>query len=290
MSTFTDNIPITPAPVVSGTNTATESTRLPQYDGERVTMTQVYSGTRSAVFAKFNQLIGNPNIQSITTQELNGPGSIAMGVTWRSANGVEFIGNDESDIWTVYPMEIPAALATHPYFQVTFLGAVQGLMDTYIARAEIALANGTDIDDVDLGAYDAYVKRYYALRLSGVAEYPKSGVVVRRNFRTNSQQDIAEGISDVDTVKGIGELNAPSDLVAFLQAFRRIKSYATADPSSAVFEQASWEFLVKQPSITGPYGGPWDADFEWWGIDRWSAVLYPGGSWDPKMSGKNVIE
>jgi hypothetical protein len=277
--TFEDASPLTTAPAIAGQQDYTETSRKPMYSDGRLTWEQTLSGKRASVVAKINDLIAEETkLESIQTSESNGGTILHATVTYRA---------DEAE-WSVEPFEIPADLATHPYFQLAYIPESGVMFEELIAQADTALANG-EVVRISASAYAPYLRRYYALRQAGVEQYPRYGISLKKRGRTKAVQDIVDYMENVGFVRKIAQIGAPADTVAMLSAMRRINEYSDSNPANYATVTQLWEFVQRVPRITGADRGPWDYEYEWWGLDQWSAVLYPGGSWDPDIRGKNIV-
>jgi hypothetical protein len=284
---FVDILPTTAAPVIAGTDDITRTERLPSFSGGREVMRETWEGPRAKVLAKYAALLASPGIESLTLAQGSSGGKLALIVEWRSGGGESEAGTGDDERWSIEKLEIPAALATHPYFQLPYIPASGIEFAELIARVDQAIAAGDSKPPLitEQAGYQTYLDRYWGHVLAGVQEYPKMGIHLTREFRAVSVGEITGYCQFVGQVRTIAQIQAPANYAAIISSFRSIKSYATSDPTSPTYQSSKFEFLQLPPGITGPTKGPWDVRFEWWGVDKWSRVLYPSGTWDPGTEG-----
>lgn len=212
-------------------------------------------------------------------------------VTWKS----EFSGSgstpqddgvpDEAgDKWACNPIEIPTSLAAHPYFQAAYVTEAGSIIEDEIALADAALSRGQAY--VATGDYKQWVRRYYGLRMAGVEEWPQLGVEVTRSFSTDILQDVVAIIPTVFQVVQPAAIGMPIGLTAIIAQLLKIEDYDSSDPNSYNLVQNSLEWLHRAPSINVSQqvngNDQYDVTDTYWGVWKWSSVLYPGGTWDPQ--------
>lgn len=277
--------------------------REPRKSGGSVSTVDTWGGTIDAINEYFNELVNNRWATDISVTHQGKAATLQC--TWAidfeesAADPYEEGAPDEDPgDWYLSPIEVPTALAAHPYFQ-SFYRPTSGLTgEDVIARAEHFIANGEDplADIADLGIenerdetrYEAVVGRYYALRLAGVSEYPQYGMELQHSFETEDEDKIKDLLDTMGRVVDLGDIGPPDELRNLLGNMETIDTYETTDPDSAIRIAEGFEWLRRPPRIRVNTDGDkpvYTVEDTCWGLERWSAVLY-GGSWDPPTEGQ----
>jgi len=279
------NLITTPAasPVFAGdsTNIVLESS-IPVYsDGQEKTV-QVWVGNRAAILEMYQDYVEYSGVESIQPTQRQA-GQVALTITW----GFSLSGGDPEDqaapTWRVRRIRVTQPLAAHPYWQLEYLPGEGSVIEEHIAQADHALSLGIEYDAAQAGGYEAWVKRYYALRSAGTDSFVAYGFSLAKSFRTTSDADLINAVEHNNQVRSINDIDPPAGIKSMLQAIPKITSYDSSDPSTANYNEDGdeWEWLQIPPEVNGTENGPWSVEAEWIGLEKWSAVLYPGGSWDP---------
>ena len=268
--------------------------REPSRSGSQRQTEDEWGGTTPAAREWYQRLATNPLVQSIRLTQ-NGRSS-TVSVTWKVEFGGdnpepqdEGIEDDAGDDWNCEPIIIPTALAAHPYFQVAYVAGGE-IIEEEIARADAALQRGREY--VASGPYKEWVKRYYGLRMAGVEEWPQLGVEIRRNFETTDENVVAAIMPTVGQVVPVANIGMPAGMAAIIAQIRKIRDYGaggagSSDPGAYNLEANTFEWLHRPLSFgVRQLGGDppvdrYTATDTYWGIWKWSAVIYPEGSWDP---------
>jgi hypothetical protein len=284
----------------SAATTATLKSRTPTRTPTEARTIDVWGGSEAAINELYAELSTNSMCRGLSPNR-NGASS-TLTVTWN----VDFVGDfatpqeagildETADKWTITPLEIPTALASHPYFQTAYVPASGEIIEDGIAEADDAIAN-SETGYENAGAYSEEVNRYYALRMAGVEEFPQIGVEIRRTFETTEQPDLEDIMQTVGLVVAADQAGFPVGIRAALEAIPRIDSYnSPGTPTEPEFSVSSFEWLHKMPSIelvrVQGVDDRYTVTDVWWGAWSWSSVLYPGdknnkvlvpgGTWDP---------
>lgn len=268
-------------------NTVYLEKREPSRSGARRETTDTWGGSSAAIRAMYARLSLNRMAESMRIAQ-NGAAS-TLTVTWPvdafSGETPQDDGIDEADAdrWSLSPIEIPTALAAHPYFQTGYEPGAGAIIEDGIAAADLSISNGEP--HIADGAYKDYTSRYYALRMAGVEEWPQLGVQISRSFNTTELGEIAAVMDTVNQVVQVGAIAPPAGILAAIAALKKIDSYESSDPATYVLIANAFEWLHRPPDITLNMAGDVDrynVRDMWWGVWKWSAVLYPGGTWDPQ--------
>jgi len=267
-------------------NTMYLVSRLLSRQGATRATVDTWEGSKAAADEMYEDYKNHALVSSITTAQNGGKKSVTL--TWP----VEFTDGafpgegdvDESgDVWSMSFIEVPTPLVAHEYFQTAYVEGSGEIIEDEIARCESALKRGRSY--VASGEYKEYVSRYYALRVAGVEEYMQFGVELRRTFTSTDVNEITAIPATMGQVVAIANIGAPAAMVSVINAITRIANYTTSDPSTVQFENAAFEFLHRPPDLTleGDDVEPkWSSVDSWWGLAKWSKVIYPGGTWDPQ--------
>lgn len=268
-------------PVIAGsTTTIYLVSRLPRLSDGTEQTDDVYEGPETPIREMYEDYKTYTSVADISMSK-GQAGKYVLNVTWGVGPLDITPGVTEQAEWDLQPVEVVVPLAAHPYFQVAYVAASAEIIEDRIAEVDHAIATGTPY--TSSGDYKDWVKRYYGLRLAGVNGYHAHGVSLTKVFRTDDLADIHTYVENVGKVVDINiDIAPPVDIETLLEKFRRVTSYGSADPSSYVYTANEWEFVQKSPVVQGPEEGPWEVQLEWIGLDQWSAVLYPDGSWDPQ--------
>jgi len=273
----------TPAasPDIKGTATAIvleSRNKSKDKDGLPVTI-DVYSGAATPIFEMYDDYRVKPLVKNIVTG--NGmAGKKTLTITWQGSGSSG--GEDETDAppeWTIDPIEAVRALAAHPYFQTAYAPGSGEIVHDRLAEADYAISRGKPY--VATGTYKTRIARYYGLRMAGVDGFPVYGISITKSFKTNSKGNIQDAFENAGISVNINDINPPEHIQDGLEALQRIASYGSDDPGSFVMAANNWEFVQRPPRVNGPEDGPWSVSIEWIGLDQYSAVIYPRGSWDP---------
>jgi len=283
-----------PVSVNVGTTVRLES-RLPSLSSGEESTNEVWSGARDPIMAMYGDYAIKTGVGSLTVGE-RGAGMLELRVTWNfsitsfsDADDEPVVDEDDKPQWNIERIRVTSPLASHPYWQLAYIAASGSRIEDHIAQVDFSIAHGDVYDPASAGDYEEWVKRYWALRIAGVDSYPEYGVSIRKTFRTDNAVDIRDVTATAKQVVNINNLRAPKAIRDALAMLPKITGYtdANGDPSSNPgdvrmnIQGAEWEFYQLPPTFSGPANGPWELDVEWIGMERWSAVLYPGGSWDP---------
>jgi len=121
--------------------------------------------------------------------------------------------------------------------------------------------------------------------MAGVEEWAQLGIEIKRTFKTQNLATVQALIATVGRVQAVANIGMPAGLKAVVDAITRIDSYTSADPSSAQFAAGAFEFLHRPIAVGYEIVNgvdSYDVTDTWWGLQQWSAVIYPGGGWDPQ--------
>jgi len=211
--------------------------------------------------------------------EVSLQGQGARGVVVLSIADESVAANVET--WELRELEVMRDIAEHAYFDCS------GVMPEIIAGIEEAIKKGDRYNTAEEGSLETEAKRYYALRIRGVDKYIHSGVEITKTLTTSKRSVTDIPLTYVNCVVTLDDINPPSSIVGNLADLRRINRGATHDLSSGSypgtsFEAAEWEWLMRMPSIRIGAKGRREITYRWWGLENWSKVLYPGGTWDPE--------
>ena len=276
-------------PVIAGDATQVVlEFRCPQSGPDGQQVVERWVGARDPVLAMYEDYYGENGLESIGIQE-RPAGQLALNIVWNAPwSGTIFNPGDADPEWNVRPIRVTPPLATHPYWQVAYVAGTGEFIEERMAEAEHAIETGAAYAYDAGGTYDEWVDRYHALRMAGVEHYTLYGVSLAKQIRTTKASDLRDYAPKINivaaTLNDIAGGAPPAWVRDYPNAIRRIHSYISgASPlvDNIQFEVGKWEFLQLPPEIRGPKDGPWTLSVEWHGLDRWSRVLYPGGSWDP---------
>lgn len=185
--------------------------------------------------------------------------------------------------WNVDIIEVMRPLASHPYFQRPYFPASGYTIERELAKADLAVGTGEEYTP-DL-YYGEYVSKYYALRVAGVVQYPALGVEVRKVYTTTDNITISSAYSKIGfAVDLTQDIAPPIPVLTGLEQLKKITGYTSSDPDSYTLANDTWEF-IKRPTRMVMSGNAnsnqTKLEETWWGIDRWSKVLYPTAQGSP---------
>ena len=266
---------------IKGTATAVIlESRNPAFDGETEQTIDVYSGPAAPVLEMYADYKVKKGVADIKTGD-GTAGKKTLTITWAMAPAdIDPSADEEKPQWSVEPIEAVRALAAHPYFQLAYIGGTGELAVDRIAEADYAIGRGMPY--VSKGAYKEWTKRYYGLKMAGVDGAPVYGLSITKSFKTTSAADLSDAFEKTGFVIAIGDIGLPAAEQNAAEKLQRIVSYGSSDPATFQMAATRWEFVQRPPRFSGPEGGPWQVSIEWIGLDQYSKVLYPGGSWDPE--------
>jgi len=259
------------------------------YTGGRTTTQDIWTGTRLAVKEFFNQLRDNTDVSNMTFNPNGRKGTLT--VDWRVAFTEGSTPIDDPDVietneWSIDPIEIPTPLVAHPYFQVAYIAGSGEVIEDEIARCESFIKRGKAY--TASGTYEDWVKRYYGLRMAGVEEYIQMGLEISRKYTVNSEEDVKSALEKVGQVLNINDLviaGMPNDLASVIRSIPKITDYTSADPTTFVTAPSLFEFVVRMPTINVSNNlTTYEIDARFIGLEKWSSVIYPNGSWDPPVT------
>jgi len=268
-------------------NTMYLKSREPQMSGNQAQTEEMWQGSTTAARAMYEEYKENPLITSMGLSQSGGKSSLR--VLWF----VDFVYGvapepdaDNVITWDWTFVEIPTPLAAHEYFQYPYIPASGELIEDEMARADSAIKRGRSF--VATGVYADWVNRYYALKMAGVEEWMQYGIEISKSYSTDDLA-VAKAVHQNTGEAGlIATVGAPADVTAAINELQRIESYGSATPTSAVFAAANFEYVKRPPrcsyAIINALNPRFDIVETWLGVAKWSAVIYPGGSWDPPLS------
>lgn len=174
---------------------------------------------------------------------------------------------DNNAVWEVYGNTFVKDLRTAPYFNPS------GSIYQYIIEADAALERGEKYEYADVPTWSANIQRYLGLKLAGVEGYNFSGAVIRKSIKVSTRGTIVASWKDVNFVVDLAtDINPPAAVIGVLSELERPVAGQMGDGTR---ESASWEWL-KQCPVIRTAGSPrlFEIQYEWWGADQWSKVLY----------------
>ena len=193
--------------------------------------------------------------------------------------------DDSIPEWDINPVKIMRPLAAHPYWQREYAPTAGYDINREMARMDVLIAQGEPYSGD--GFYDDFTSKYYYLRAAGVINYPALGIEIRKTFTTSSTSSVSDSFSNIGRVQAIEDIGPPTLVEAAMSAIEQISGYGSADPDSAVFTAGAWEF-AKEPTVLNLSGNADSTivriEETWIGLDRWSKVIYPGGTWNPPQT------
>ncbi|MCP4528933.1 MAG: hypothetical protein GY833_23940 [Aestuariibacter sp.] len=276
-----------PAVSTDDGNTMYLTSREPAMSDNQTQTAEVWSGTRAAALEMYEEYKENSLIKNMRIVQ-NG-GKSDLNVLW----SVDFTEGETPEpdadnviTWDWDFIEIPTPLAAHEYFQAAYIPASGELIEDEIARADSAIKRGRSF--AASGAYADWVNRYYALRMAGVEEWMQYGIEISKSYSTDDIDVAKEAHQGVGEAGLMATVSAPADVVTAISELQRIESYGTSSPTSAVFAPSKFEFVKRPPKSTYSLINNTNPRFDivetWLGVAKWSAVIYPGGSWDPPQN------
>lgn len=269
-------------------NTVVLVSREPGRSGPQQQTIDVWEGSTAAIREQYDEYQTNSLVSNIGVTQ-NGSMS-TLRITWSVSFTEGEIPEDDPNAddtdgktWTWDFVEIPTPLAAHPYFQTSYIPASGEIIEDEIARCDSFIKRGRQY--TASGAYADWVSRYYALRMAGVEEWIQYGVELRKNYTSDVLLDAQTAHEGVGQVFQIAAMGVPADVLETLNVLQKIDSYTTALPTSYVLTPALFEYVKRPPSCgySSVSSQPrFDIMETWIGVQEWSAVIYPGGSWDPQ--------
>lgn len=287
-----------PAAHTDDQNTMYLESREPSRSGSDSQTVDLWNGSITAARELYSMYESHSLVDGIALTQNGQKGAVR--ITW----GVSFTEGEEPEDdpyvdpdaevseWSWGFIEVPAPLAAHPYFQEAYSDTGEVIEDE-IARCDAAIKRGRPY--TASGVYAEWTKRYYALRIAGVEEWIQYGVELVRTHAVNNVIDAQKAHDGVGKVYGIGGVaanqahvpNIPQDVVDAIKAIDRIQDYSSAAPDDYNLTPASFEFVKRPPQCAYSVIGDairYDITESWVGLAKWSAVIYPDGTWDPQGS------
>jgi len=287
VTTIIDGSAASPAVSTDDGNTVVLRSREPSRSGDKTQTVDVWEGTTAAILEFFEEMNTHRLIDSITPTQ-NG-GKATLRIVWsvlftagETPDDDPDADEDEGEEWGTDFIEIPTPLAAHPYFQTSYVEGAGSIIEDEIARCDSAIKRGRTY--TPNGPYADWVGRYYALRMAGVEEWTQYGIAVSRRFTTDNRADAVATVDDMGQVIAAAQIGMPQSVRAVIDNVPKILDYATALPSSHNLIRGDFEFVQRPPQIMTSIVNNverYDITLTWWGVARWSAVIYPGGTWDP---------
>ena len=180
------------------------------------------------------------------------------------------------ETWELRELEVMKDIGEHPYF------GASGSMPDAIAKVEAGLKKGLTFDEIDLPGFETEMEAYYGLRTRGVDKYISSGVELTRTLTTSRRSIVDLHLDLVNTVVSLdSDINPPLEIDQALQELRKLDEGANLPYGDDDFSAASWEWLMRMPTVRVGAKGRREITFRWWGMEKWSQILYPGGTWAP---------
>jgi len=279
--------PESPALVTGSSSTVYLRSREPAVNNGEEQTVEVWEGTTEAIREAFNERKSNGLVQSISIDQSGAKSSLNITYTQAFTSG-EPDENSESG-WSASFLEVPTPLAAHPYFQVAYVAGSGELIEDEIARADSAIKRGREY--VASGVYKEWVKRYYGLRIAGVEEWTQYGVEITHSYTTDQQAVATASTDNVGVVVAINDIGMPGPLKTVVENIPRIAfpndpDNPNPDPGAQQLERAALEYIGRAPDVAVTIDNDGKAKFtiteRWWGLAKWSAVIYKGGTWDPQ--------
>jgi hypothetical protein len=277
------SVVISPAAAANIKGTATAvvlQSRNPSFDGETTKTVDVYSGPSAAVLEMFDDYFPKKGVLDIKTDD-GAAGKKTLTIIWNLPPSEIAAGADEEKPqWSVEPIEVVRGLAAHPYFQLAYAPGSGELALDRISEADYAMSRGMPY--IAKGVYQDWTKRYYGLKMAGVDGFPVYGLSITKSFKTDSAADLSAAFENAGISVALGDIGMPAAESSAAEQLQRISGYTSSNPGSFQLAPTQWEFVQRPPRFSGPEGGPWQVSVEWIGLDQYSTVLYPGGTWDPE--------
>lgn len=191
--------------------------------------------------------------------------------------------------WSFDIIEVQRPLASHPYFQVTYIPGAGVEINEGLAKVDIMVTKGeaytvpAGFDD-----YDDWLHRYYSLRCAGIETYPALGLQLNKTYVTSDPSVCSDAFSRIGQVHTLQQISPPELFLAAMMGLDQIASYTSSDPNTVRYTVGAWEFVKRPPQMqsSGNENSNTVRITEmWWGTDRWAKVLYKGGTFDPPISG-----
>lgn len=230
------------------------------------------------------------NVTGGSLSVVSGKGSV--GINYSCDSGSEPQGGEVEGTapeWNFEPMENMRSLASHPYW-LEYVPEAGYTIDQYLVMIDLQISKGQAYSDPSGGYYDAWLKRYYALKACGVEEYPTYGLQLTKSYVTSDVDQVITAFTGIGQCHSITEINPPEMYMAAMGALQQIKDYGLTNPDNPAnvrYDAGKWEWL-KRPTLMSPGGNEKSNIVRitemWWGVDRWSKVFYKGGTWDPPIT------
>ena len=239
------------------------------------TQSTIYEGPRVKAEALFTDFKDDSEIDSVT---IDPSGDVArLTVVVADPDGSSGTG-DVGVVWEIVSTELSRDMRTHPYF-ITASGSI--FEDMLLADKK--LARGESYNAGDYGV-PTVMKRYWALRISGVETYFQSVLVLRKTTTVSLRSDVEAAYEGINRVVALATVDPPRALLGPLTLLPVITDYNDYDiPTAPNIVNGDWEWLKKTPRVRSIQGARRvEIGEEYWGADAWPSVFY-GGTYDPQM-------
>jgi hypothetical protein len=264
------------APVVKGVDGMTlTATRKRKSAANGETTEYDYEGPLAKAQAYFDDARTNTEYDDVTLEPVGGArGKVTIAIADETMAAAV-------TVWELRELEIMQDIGQHPYFDVS------GAFASVMADIEEKIKKGERYNTADAGALETEAQRYYALRMRGVDKYISSGVEITKTLTTSGRADVGIAFTQVNQVVTLDDINPPESIVGNLSELRRLirgvqHNLSSGSYPGSSFEAAEWEWLMRMPTVRVGAKGRREIMFRWWGLESWSKVLYPGGTWDPE--------
>jgi len=251
-------------------------------------LVEEFAGSKAKVEAAYDAALGSANLANASLRVQKGTGTLS--VTYQSQQGTS---EEEAEVtpaeWSFDVLEIVRPLASHPYFQTKYIPESGYEISELLAYVETLIAKGEPFaSPPQTSAYDAWLKRYYAMKCAGVESYTAVGLQLTKTYVTSSPFACASAYYGISRVDPLDNIDPPELIYACMFAVESITGYTSDDPATVQYAAGAWEWLKKAPQLQS--AGNENSNTvriteSWWGLDTWSKVLYEGGTWDP---GSNI--
>lgn len=242
----------------------------------------------------------------IDISKSGGTGTVTL-TRYDADSGAGPVDLDRNAIWTADMQEIQRDIRTHKYFDVS------GIVSYQMTQIDKAIEHGEPIGTASMTENKRMMK-YLGMRRAGYQTYPVCMLIITKSIVTSSRSIIRASYEHINRIVPLNDINGESGTIAGINppdaiiqdltkmAYVGANGYASHDPHTSLEHDilgdklagettgtpateslVEWEWIKKPPTCQSSNGKKFEIKYTWWGLTRWSAVLY-GGSEDPEAT------
>lgn len=210
---------------------------------------------------------------------INGvPAIVEAWTEWEDAPVDPVVAAEDNAVWEMIGQDLDKPIETHGYWNRS------GVTVSSLEAANDAIRRGTaGAIDWDTLYPALEVQAFVNHKLRGIDTYDTFAYICRKTIQFSKDTAIElefEGVTNIP-----GKVLTWAQLVAIIPASAKFKQpkVHVYDPVAATWtDKPLNEWLIKAPTLRWEKSTKlWELTREYWGAEKWSSVLYDGGTYVP---------